>query len=165
MSNLGGGTQGSRPGAGFANSTFCADDAMKRKILRKSFGKSSFTRSDQKVIRSFAGPFRASMNQGDFLNRVGQTCGGCNQVNDVNSNILRPKMIDGIRNNDCNTVTSGVTPKDIPLYYGNHKYVCDSSLYTRFKNLSSTNQNYNDSSFGGNSHNGIYTFLMRVRRN
>ena len=152
MSNLGGGVQGSRPGAGFANTTFCADDAMKRKILRKSFGKSSFTRSDQKVIRSFAGPFRASMNQGDFLNRVGQSCGGSNQ-----------SQSDSVNHKDCGTVTMGITTAEMPLYYGNRVYVSDSSLYTRFKNLDSTLKTYNDSSFGGDTSTGSYSFLRRVR--
>jgi hypothetical protein len=152
MSNLGGGKQGSRPGAGFANSTFCADDAMKRKILRKSFGKSSFTRSDQQVIRSFAGPFRASTNQGDFLNRVGQSCGGSHQSN---SNSISQK--------DCGSVTLGISTTEVPLYYGNRVYVSDSSLYTRFKNLDSTLKTYNDLSFGGDAHNGSYSFLRKVR--
>ena len=152
MSNLGGGKQGSRPGAGFVNSTFCADDAMKRKILRKSFGKSSFTRSDQQVIRSFAGPFRASTNQGDFLNRVGQSCGGSNQSN---SNSISQK--------DCGSVTLGISTTEVPLYYGNRVYVSDSSLYTRFKNLDSTLITYYDLSFGGDAHNGSYSFLRKVR--
>jgi hypothetical protein len=152
MSNLGGGVQGSRPGAGFANSTFCADDAMKRKILRKSFGRSSFTRSDQKVVRSFAGPFRASMNQGDFLNRVGQSCGGSSQSNS-----------DGMSNKNCGSVKEGISTSEVPLYYGNRVYVSDSSLYTRFKNLDSTLKTYNDLSFGGDSSNGSYSFLRKVR--
>ena len=164
LTKLGGGIHGVRPGAGFCNTSFGAEDAMKRKILRKVLKPNKVQVNGVQVV-STAGPFRTAFSQGDFLNRVGQSCGGCNQVNDVNSKILRPKMIDSISNNDCNTVTSGVTPKDIPLYYGNHKYVCDSSLYTRFKNLNSTNDTYNDSSFGGDAHNGSYTFLMRVRRN
>ena len=125
---------------------------MKRKILRKSFGKSSFTRSDQQVIRSFAGPFRASTNQGDFLNRVGQSCGGSHQSN---SNSISQK--------DCGTTTLGISTTEVPLYYGNRVYVSDSSLYTRFKNLDSTLKTYNDLSFGGDAHNGSYTFLRRVR--
>ena len=164
LTKLGGGVHGARHGIGFCNTTFGADDAMKRKILRKVLKPNKVKVNGNQVV-STAGPFRTAFSQGDFLNRVGQSCGGCNQVNDVNSRILRPKMIDSISNNDCNTVTLGVTPKQIPLYYGNHKYVSDSSLYTKFKNLSSTNQNYNDSSFGGDSHNGSYSFLMRVRRN
>jgi hypothetical protein len=164
MSSLGGGIQGSRPGIGFCNTTFGAEDAMKRKILRKVLKPNKLTVNGNKVV-STAGPFRTALSQGDFLSRVGQSCGGCNQVNDVNSKVLRQNMIDSISNNNCDTVTLGVTPKQIPLYYGNHKYVSDSSLYTKFKNLSATNQNYNDSSFGGDSHNGSYTFLMKVRGN
>jgi hypothetical protein len=153
MSNLGGGVQGSRPGAGFANTAFSADDAMKRKILRKSFGKSSLIRSsDQQVIRSFAGPFRASMNQGDFLNRVGQSCGGSSQ-----------SRSNGISHKDCATITLGVSTAEMPLYYGNRVYVSDSSLYTRFKNLDSTLKTYNDLSFGGDASNGSYSFLRKVR--
>jgi len=163
MSNLGGGIQGVRRGTGFANSTFSADDAMKRKILRKVI-KPNRVVVNNTTILSTAGPFRTALSQGDFLNRIGQKCGGCNQVNDVNSRILRPNLADGISNVNCNTMTCGVTPSQIPLYCGNNKYVSDSSLYTLFKNLSAINKNYNDSSFGGNSNNGSYTFLMRVRR-
>lgn len=164
LTKLGGGIHGSRPGIGFCNTTFGAEDAMKRKILRKVLKPNKVTVNNTQIV-STAGPFRTAFSQGDFLNRVGQTCGGSNQVNDVNSKVLRPHMADGITSKDCNTVTNGVTPKDIPLYYGNNKYVSDSSLYTRFKNLSATNQNYNDLSFGGDANNGSYEFLMRVRRN
>ena len=164
LTKLGGGLHGSRHGVGFCNTTFGAEDAMKRKILRKVLKPNKVKVNGTQIV-STAGPFRTALSQGDFLNRIGQTCGGCNQVNDVNSRVLRPNMIDSVRNDSCNIVTSGVTPKDIPLYYGNNKYVCDSSLYTRFKNLNATNQNYNDLSFGGNNHNGSYSFLMKVRRN
>jgi hypothetical protein len=61
-------------------------------------------------------------------------------------------------------VTNGYTPVQIPLESGNSKYTNDSSLYTKFKTLSSINQNYNDTTFGGNAHNGAYVALMSVRR-
>ena len=153
---------GSRPLVGYGNTQVGGEIALKRKILRKTF------RPDTKVVngvsvKSSAGPFRTSMNLGDFLSRQYQSCGGCNQVNDVNSRILRPKMAGGISNGACNVTTNGITPQQIPLKGGNTKYVSDSSLYTQFKSLESINRNRNDTSFGGNNSNGSYSFLNAIR--
>jgi phosphoribosylformylglycinamidine (FGAM) synthase-like amidotransferase family enzyme len=98
---------------------------------------------------------------GDPLGRINQKCGGCNQVNDVNSR-LKLKQ-DGVSNESCNLITNGYTPLQIPLSSGNFRYVSDNSLFTRFKGLSSINQNYNDISNGGNNSNGSFEALMRVR--
>jgi len=161
---LGGGVPGVRPGAGFANSTFCSEDAMKRKILRKAF-KPSTVKLNGTTIPSLAGPFRTAFSQGDVLSRTYQSCGGPNQVNGVNSMKLRPKMGGCVSRKDCGTVTKGVTPLDVPLYCGNQKYVSDSSLFTKFKGLAMINKNYNDLSFGGDNSNGSYSFLRGARRN
>lgn len=161
---LGGGIPGGRPGAGFANTSFCSEDALKRKILRKAFKTNQITLPNGKM-RSLAGPFRTAFNQGDVLSRAYQTCGGSNQVNDVNSSKLRLKMGGSVLNSNCDTVTAGVTPKQVPLYSGNNKYVSDGSLFTKFKGLSMINKNYNDKSFGGDESNGSVTFLRKVRRN
>jgi len=161
---LGGGIPGGRPGAGFANTSFCSEDALKRKILRKAFKTNQITLPNGKM-RSLAGPFRTAFNQGDVLSRAYQTCGGSNQVNDVNSSKLRLKMGGSVLNSNCDTVTAGVTPKQVPLYSGNNKYVSDGSLFTKFKGLSMINKNYNDKSFGGDAYNGSVTFLRKVRRN
>ena len=150
---------------GLANSTFCAENAMKRKILRKAFSSVNVTKPDgTHVTRSLAGPFRTAFHQGDVLARKNQSCGGPNQVNDVNSGILRLSMGGCLGNQSCDTPTLGVTPREVPLYSGNSKYVSDSSLFTRFKGLASVNTNYNDISFGGDASNGSYEALMRVRR-
>jgi len=161
---LGGGVPGGRNGAGFANTSFCSEDALKRKILRKAF-KTNHVTLPTGQIRSMVGPFRTAFNQGDVLNRKHQTCGGSNQVNDVNSSKLRLRMGGSVLNNNCDTVTAGVTPLQVPLYSGNHKYVSDSSLFTKFKGLSMINKTYNDESFGGDQHNGSVTFLRKVRIN
>jgi len=154
---------GSHPLVGYGNTQVGGEIALKRKILRRTF------RPDTKVvnnvkIKSTAGPFRTSMNLGDFLSRQYQSCGGCNQVNDVNSRILRSKMGGTVSNGSCNVATNGITPQQIPLKGGNTKYVADSSLYTQFKTLESINRNYNDTSFGGDTSNGSYTFINAVRR-
>jgi hypothetical protein len=104
---------GSRPLVGFGSTQVGGEIALKRKILRKTF------RPNTKVVngvsvKSSAGPFRTSMNLGDFLSRQYQSCGGCNQVNDVNSRILRPKMGGTISNTSCNVATNGITPQQIP---------------------------------------------------
>jgi hypothetical protein len=159
MSNsLGGGISGSSK-VGFYNTQKDAETALKRKLLRKAFFKSTKVNND----RPLTGPFRASFNQGDLLNRKYQTCGGSNQLNGTNSSIIRPKMMDSINNSYCNAVTLGKTPLEVPLFSGNSKYVSDSSLFTKFKQLESINDNYNDKSFGGNDHNGSYSFLMALR--
>ena len=151
----------STPLVGFGSTMVGSDVAIRRKILRKAFKSNKITVNGQ-TIRSAAGPFKASLSQADPLNRYYQSCGGCNQVHDVNIRIRLNQ--DGISNNSCDTSTAGFTPRQIPLESGNNRYVNDSSLFTRFKNLSSLNKNYNDITFGGNAHNGSYVSLMSVRR-
>jgi hypothetical protein len=165
-SSLGGGIPGSSK-VGFNNTQKDAESALKRKILRKAFKSSTISYVDGSgkhvVGKSMTGPFRASFNAGDLLNRKYQSCGGCNQVGNTNSSILRPKMADSVSNTYCDATTNGVTPRQVPLYSGNSRYVSDSSLFTKFKQLNSINSNYNDKSFGGNDHNGSYTFLRNLR--
>ena len=153
---------GSHPKLAFGSTQVDSQTAMKRKILRKSF-KPATVKINGIDIKSTSGPFRTAMNLGDFLSRKYQTCGGCNQVNDVNSRIIRPRMGGGLSNNSCNVETNGYTPKQIPLKGGNIKYVSDSSLYTRFKDLASVNKNYYDIKHGGDKSNGSYSFLNAVR--
>ena len=151
----------STPLVGFGSTMVGGDVALRRKILRKAFKSNKITVGNT-TIKSMAGPFRASLSQGDPLNRLYQSCGGCNQVHDVNIRIRLNQ--DGISDNYCDVATNGFTPRQIPLESGNNKYVHDSSLFTKFKNLSSVNRNYNDISFGGNANNGSYSFFMNVRR-
>ena len=150
----------STPLVGFGSTMVGGDVALRRKILRKAFKSNKITVGNT-TIKSMAGPFRASLSQGDPLNRLYQSCGGCNQVNDVNSRILRLKMGGSVSNNSCNVPTNGITPQQIPLKGGNTKYVSDSSLYTRFKDLESINNNYRDTKFGGvkTYTNSSYSFI------
>lgn len=149
--------------AGYQNTMVGGEIAMKRKIMRKAFMPNT-VKVNNVTIQSTMGPFRSSIHLGDFLSRKNQTCGGCNQVNDVNSRILRTKMADGVSNNSCDVITAGVTPLQVPLGSGNSKYVSDSSLFTRFKGLESLSKLYNDNSYGGNKYHGSQSAIMRVRR-
>ena len=135
----------SRPLAGYGSALVGADVALKRKILRKSFRSNNVTSTNGITFKSLAGPFRASISAGDPLARKYQVCNESNTTS-------------------CSIITSGVTPRQLPLESGNSKFIHDSSLFTRFKSLSSLNQNYDDISFGGNKNNGSYSSLMRVRR-
>ena len=158
--NLGGGPQGFRA-KGLANTSFSAENALKRKILRKAFSSVNVKNAKGEVItRSLAGPFRTAFHQGDVLGRINQSCGGYNQVHDVTSGVLKLSMAGCGGNQHCNTYTLGVTPKEVPLYYGNSKFVSDGSLFTRFKGLASIQQTYNDKSFGGDVSNGSYRVLL-----
>jgi hypothetical protein len=152
----------SRPLAGYGSALVGSEVALKRKVLRKSFRTNKVTATTGDKFVSQAGPFRASISAGDPLGRKYQTCGGSNQVHDVNIRIRLNQ--DSVSNNSCDVLTNGVTPKQLPLESGNSKYVHDSSMFTRFKTLSSINQNFGDISFGGNKNNGAYSAIMRVRR-
>ena len=147
--------------AGYRNAMVGGEISLKRKILRKAFSPNTKVVNGT-TIKSTIGPFRNSVGLGDFLSRQYQSCGGCNQVNDVNSRILRSKMIDGVSNTSCNVQTNGITPQQLPLGSGNSKYVSDSSLFTRFKDLESINKNYWDTSFGGDNSHGSYTFIQAM---
>lgn len=152
-SSLGGGVPGGIPSAGFSNTNTSSEMALKRKILRKAFRTNKVKEAGN--IRATCGPFRAAYNMGDLLGRVNQSCGGCNQVNSSKA--------DGLSNKDCSTVTKGVTPLQVPLASGNSKFVANSSEFTRFKHLKAINLNYNDKSYGGDEHNGSYSFLNNLR--
>lgn len=160
MNNLGGSVHGKSPVSGYSNTLVGSEVALKRKILRKSFG-SNLIHKDGVVHKSANGPFRSSFNLGDRLNRKNASCGGPNQVNGTNVN--KNKVADSVSNKDCNLVVNGLTVSDVPIGSGNSKYVSDSSLYTRFKNLEYTNRLYNDSTFGGNNNHSVTSALNRVR--
>ena len=152
----------SRPLQSFGSSDNSSSVALKRRILRKAFNSNRVYVNGAVVATSAMGSFRAAEHIGDPLSRLYQSCGGCNQVNDVNSHsILRE---DGVSNASCNVVTKGYTPLQIPLHNGNVRYVRDNSLFIRFKGLAAINLNYNDTSNGGNNSNGSYVSLMSARR-
>ena len=133
----------SRPLQGFGSTLVGGEVSLKRRILRKAFKSNNVYADGVKTsLKSQAGPFKSSLNQADPMGRLYQSCGGCNQVNDVNSR-LKLKQ-DGVSNAWCNVATKGFTPLQIPLESGNSKFVNDNSLFTRFKGLSAINQNYND---------------------
>lgn len=154
-SSLGGG----KPGAyksGFGSTMTGGQVAINRKKLRKAFKSNNVKNTN---LKATCGPFRSAYNLGDPLSRQYISCGGPNQVNDVNSSVLNHKMSDSVSSSDCGKVVLGYTPLEVPLKGGNTKYVADSSLYTQFKHLESINLTYNDESAGGDQHNGSYSFL------
>ena len=160
VSKLGGGVPG-KTEVGFGNTLVGSEVALKRRILRKAFKTNKVKKANN--ISASCGPFRTAYNLGDPLSRKYLSCGGCNQVNDTNSRILNFRLADAVSNKDCNNITHGVTPLQVPLKGGNIKFVADSSLYTQFKNLKSTNLTYNDKSGGGDEHNGSFSFLNNLR--
>lgn len=164
MSSLGGGIQG-KVEASYGNTLSGSEVAMKRKILRKAF-KTNMVKKDGALTdrRSVAGPFRAAFHLGDPLGRKNFRCGGCNQVNDVNSNVLNSSLADGVSTQDCDKEVFGLTPKQVPLEGINSKFVADSSLYTKFKHLSAVNLTYNDSTAGGDEHHSTFSAINRVRQ-
>lgn len=161
MNYLGGTIHGKRTEVGFQSTAVGADEAMKRKVLRKAF-KNNQIKTPNGTIKSTIGPFRTSFHLGDVFSRQYQSCGGANQVNGTHVN--RTRLGGSLSQASCNVPTLGVTPLEVPLGGGNGRHVADSSLYTRFKHLRSVNLNYNDSTFGGSDTNTNYTALNRVRK-
>lgn len=161
-SSLGGGVPGKFEVA-FGNTMTGGQVALNRRKLRKAFKTNQVYVNGNNKGRSSCGPFRSAYQLGDPLGRQYMSCGGCNQVNDVNSKTLRPKMIDSVSNKDCDTEVRGLTPNAVPLASGNAKFVADSSLFTQFKHLKSVNLTYNDKTGGGDDHNGSYSFLNNLR--
>jgi hypothetical protein len=153
----------SRPLQSFGCSDNGSSVALKRRILRKAFNSNNIYVGGVIVAKSQMGSFRSAEHIGDPLNRLYQSCGGCNQVNDVNSRINLKQ--DGVSNAYCDVETNGYTPLQIPLHNGNVRYVRDNSLFIRFKGLAAINKNYNDTTNGGDDSNASQVALMRVRRN
>ena len=152
----------SRPLQSFGSSDTGSSVALKRRLLRKAFNSNNVYYNGVIVAKSTMGPFRSAEHIGDPLSRLYQSCGGCNQVNDVNSRLNLKQ--DGVSTASCNVATNGYTPLQIPLHNGNMRYVRDNSLFTRFKGLAAINLNYNDTSNGGDDSNGSYVALMSARR-
>lgn len=158
-SKLGGGIPGKFE-AGFGNTQTGGEVAMNRRKLRKAF---QTNKVGPEKLSSRCGPFRSAFQLGDPLGRKNASCGGCNQVNSVNSNVLRSSMADSVSKKDCGLTVLNLTPADVPIASGNGKFVADSSLYTQFKHLRSVNLTYNDETGGGDEHNGSYSFLNNLR--
>ncbi len=146
VSTLGGGIPGKFEHA-FGNTMSGAQVALNRRKLRKAFKTNKVAKANN--VSSACGPFRSAFQLGDPLGRKNKRCGGCNQVNGVNSNVLRSSMSDSVSNQDCDLTVHGATPQDVPLASGNGKFVADSSLFTQFKHLKSLNLTYNDETGGG----------------
>jgi hypothetical protein len=168
QSNLGGGLPGGQPKLLGGGSNSRSDSGMvgggersiSRTYLRRAFGNSWLSSNiyspERFVIQktSKTTPFRAIMSAGDVNGTVNQS-GSSNLINVTQ--VQQPR-VKGTQNNPGSVRTDGNA-----YFTGNPKYVYDSSVYTKYKQLKSVNKTYNDSSFGG-SNNGSYSFLMKVRR-
>ena len=162
-SKLGGGVRGGRPEAGFSNTFVGGNVSTSRRILRKAFKSNDVYNDQSYVAKATCGPFRAANNGGDVLSRFNLSCGASNQINRARGQLGGLRLNDGVGNFDCSNITNGVTPKEVKLASSNIRKVYDSSDYIRFKKLEANNKTYNDASFGGDQHNGSYSFLKRLR--
>jgi hypothetical protein len=168
VSNLGGGIPGSQPGliGGGANSTSGTgmvgggERSLSRAYLRRAFGNQWLNQSIRSpnyfVVKkqSKTTPFRAIMSAGDVNGTVNES--GSRNLPKINQ--LQAPRVQGTQN-----IVGGPRNDGNSYYTGNPKYVYDSSVYTRYKQLKSVNKTYDDKSFGG-SNNGAYSFLLAVRR-
>ena len=131
-----------------------SDQVMTRRILRGSWNTQNAvgTINGHKRILT---PFRAVNNLGDFLVRQNYVCGGANQIN---------RTFPGGRQGAMGSIISRCDGSGVPGASCNPKFVSDSSDYVTYKRQMAINNNYNDSTNGGDQHNASYVPLMRVRR-
>lgn len=130
-----------------------SDQANIRTILRRSWN-GQYASGTVNGHKRIVTPFRAVNNSGDFLARQNYTCGGPNQINS------RPD----VRGLSIGSVLSHCDQTNVPASSCNPKFVADSSDYITYKKQRAMNVGYNDSSNGGDAHNGSYVNLMAVRR-
>ena len=153
--HLGGGLPGISPPQSITNYK-TSETVNIRSILRNSWNglnaRNELVGNAGVTYKRVATPFRAAMNQDDFLSRKNYVCGGPNPTN-----ASKPGYARFIRNAVPNCDATG-----IPGASCNPKFVADSSDYTRFRKEQTYNRNYNDKSFGGDQHHGSYTAYMRV---
>ena len=181
ISNLGCGLPGVAPtlvggGAGPYNQSSGMEGAngrsMNRKILRQSFGNRAFIPFNNSLVsplyyknqqRTSITPFRVAMNAGDVNGTVNESTNiiygrPSNQVTGINPGFSNQALA-GYKGLAGNVQTRGNS-----AFTGNPRFVYDGEDYVRFKKLNSINNNYNDSSFGGDNHVNQQHALRRVRR-
>lgn len=152
VSALGGGIKGISPQQTILNYKD-SEQTLARSVLRRSWN-TAYATGTYNGRKRVITPFRAVNNSGDFLARVQYSCGGPN-----------PTTADRYkRNANIGSMWSNCDSTGVPASSCNTKFVPDSSDYTKFRKQRALNQNYNDSSFGGDQSNATYVPLMAVRR-
>lgn len=151
--NLGGGVNGISPPQ-MVNSMRTHENALYRRILRDSWGTGSLPKQQNVAGETFsrvATPFRAVMNQDDYLSRKGYICGGptLSQVGG------KPGLARLIRTPASHCDTTGIQGSN-----SNPRFVADSSDFIRFKKMNAVNNTYNDNKFGGDQHNASQSRYM-----
>lgn len=162
ISNLGCGMPGVAPqliGQGRATGPIGSSERSRdRSVLREAFGNSSRTWGVGPVTAAALGvvpqtPFRLATNAGDILGTVDQAVmGSLASVNQVNG--IGPSQLNA---------NGGGRSTGQAAYSGNPRYVYDSSNYIRYKRLRAQNQNYNDSTFGGDKYAASQTAISFMR--
>ena len=150
--NLGGGFTGISPQQ-TVNNYKNSEDALTRKCLRKSWN-TQYATGSVNGYSSITSPFRAVNNLGDFLSRTNYSCGGANPINRNHYN----------RGAHLGAIPQHCDGTNVPPSSCNVKFVSDSSDYTRYRRQRAVNVTYNDSSNGGDDHNGSYVFNIGIKR-
>ena len=107
-------------------------------------------------------PFRRAMNAGDPYGTVNMPPSStlaqkpANQINAPRRASLAGAL--SLASSGVRTVDNG------SAFTGNPKFVYDSSDYIKYKQMKAKNNNYNDSTFGGDQHYASQVPLSRVRR-
>jgi hypothetical protein len=151
LNTLGGGYQGISPKQTI-NTYKNSEDVMTRKIIIKSWN-NNYASDNVNGYSRISSPFTCVYNITDFLSRKNYVC---NVPNPIQETRHRLKSNMGSIINNCDGT-------GVPCSNTNTKFVADSSLYTKYKRQMAVNQNYNDSTNGGNLYNAQQRPLASVR--
>ena len=147
-SNLGGGIPGVMPKQTI-NTNRDSDVPQMRSVLRRAWNQ-EYARGNVNGYGRAIGEFKAVTNIGDYLSRKNYVCGNIPNPTQPDRVQWRSRIGSIIQNCDCT---------NIPASNSNNKFVPDSSEYTKYRKQRVSNLLYNDSSTGGDDHNGSYVAL------
>ena len=150
---LGGGIQGISPKQTINNYKDSQQTTI-RSILRRSWNNPYAVGNVNGYGRAI-GEFKAVNNIGDYLSRKNYACGDIPNAIQPD-NVKWRSRISGIIKNCDGT--------GVPCSNSNTKFIPDSSDYTTYKKQRAMNQNYNDSSNGGDESHASYSKIMSIRR-
>jgi len=152
LNTLGGGIQGLQTNQQVGHQ----DKSITRNILRNAYSSVCNFKPYGLKNNGKTTPFRIITNSGDpngtVNNNPVNSMPQINQVSSIGANLVLSRISYGGAANDGDS-----------YYSGNPRYVYDSSNYVRYKKEQSINNNYNDSTSGGNYQPNVSMALNRVR--
>ena len=157
----------------FGNYYIVKDDKSYPQLFQFPSGNNTLTLPNKPLTPASLGsltPFRRAFNAGDPFNRFNVYPSDQIYINKngLATSISPANQVQGSRraSNQAAASTAGSgrrVQNNGSAYSGNTKWVYDGSDYVKYLKLKAQNNNYNDSSYGGDRYNASQSVLARVR--